>query len=1609
MKNAVTEKLIKAVKAARPAPRAAEIDFLRGYYHRLSGQDFSAGKAAALRAAALRHRKLGAARAPGETLIEAYNLQDARGGPAADRDETVINIISDDKPFIIDSLTIKLNAMRKTPHRIAHPIFEVERDARGRMRGMTPFAGKARRDGAPIETYVQFRIDFTRRAEHAHLLRELHGVMSDIEIVVADWARMRANTLLLAEMVAARKGGGGLAKISGMRREHDELLRWLEDHNFAFLGYAEVEVADGARASLDRKSALGVLRAAARRDGDAAALDMLPDAECSAASPLVFAKSRRRAHIHRANYFDCIMIAHGGAGNGNGKGKRRVSCILGFLAGRSALLPTGEIPHLRNKTAYILKESALRPGGHAHKTLQTTLETLPRELLFQMDTRSLYALCMTILNHLERRKTRAHLHRNITGHFYSCLVYIPRDLFNSKLRARIQEYLGAALGADEVTFNVYFSDSILTRIHYLAHRHDRSEGKADAAAIERRIRSMARDWNENLFEALREQHGYQFAGEMLELYRDAFPGSYRDDFSVERAVADIGRFAAARAGPGEICAALEPARGGNDARAASFKLYAGDDSVALSDVLPILRHMGVRVLNERPYRVARRDGVTVWLHDFSLTRKDGREFDIAACAENFESVFLRAWRGEIEDDGFNRLALLAGLGWKEVSLLRAYFRYLKQIRLRYSEQYIMDALANYPDLAVAVVAFFKSRFDPSAKRARAKSAEAEMERKLDGIATLDEDRILRALIDVVRATVRTNYYQTGAGGESKPCIALKLRPREIPRIPEPAPLHEIFVCSPRVEGVHLRGGAVARGGLRWSERLEDFRTEVLGLVKAQRVKNAVIVPVGSKGGFVAKRLPAAGREEIRREVIACYRLFIGGMLDLTDNLGGSRVIPPKNVVRLDGDDPYLVVAADKGTATFSDIANAISEEHGFWLGDAFASGGSAGYDHKKMGITARGAWESVKRHFRELGKDIQKTDFTAAGIGDMAGDVFGNGMLLSKHIRLVAAFNHMHIFIDPSPDAARSFRERRRLFNLPGSSWSDYDRAALSKGGGVFERTAKSIALSPEARKMLGAPKDRIAPDDLISLILKAEVELLWNGGIGTYVKASGETHAEVQDKANDGVRADASELRCKVVGEGGNLGMTQLARVEFASRGGLCYTDAIDNSAGVDTSDREVNIKILLNAAIAAKKLAPAGRNRLLASMEKEIAALVLRNNYQQTQTLGMEAARAPRRMQQYAHALGALEADGLLSRAIEFLPDAAAIEERRETGKWLTRPELAVLLSYAKMDLYQALLDSKLPDDPYLRGELERYFPQLLSKKYPAQMRAHRLRREIIATRVTNDLVGVMGPTFHLRLADLAGSDATEVTRAYIAARDILDAPALIRGVEELDNQIAARAQMEMLAHIAAALESCVVGLLREPSADIGARVSALRPGCAKLKSVLKSALGRGAAAAGESEKKFTEAGAPPALARQLAALPALGHAADIIDIANRRKRPLEKAAHVYFRARETFGINWLEQAIDALPADSDWRQRAQFRLGADLRAAHSAITHAALAQKGADAGAVIARWLSANRAAASAAEKMRAALKTEYAPDFAMLSVLVGELRGCIGASHSRARPR
>ena len=1596
MKNTVTEQFLSTLAHSLKGKQSSqEIDFLKAYYQRLSRQDFVEERALEFRNLALRHKHLGHVRQPGQTLIDICNQRPDGVGSNQDISTTVINIVIDEKPFVINSLTMKLNSLRKNPLRLLHPIFKVSRDAQHALVAIERYQHEDALSNNQwfIECYIQFIIDYVPEHEHQQVVSALEQVISDINVVVHDWKDMRQSALELAEVSASDRD-------AAMLDEYRALFRWMAEDHFAFLGYCELSVTQSQEdqtVNLVPESTRGVLRITKHHDDDAA-LKLLPPIGFSPTSPVVFTKTRQQSTIHRANYMDCILFDHGTESTPDKSRQTTVSCMLGFLSGSSARLPTGEIPHLREKTVYVLEQSEFRRGGYAYKELTTILETLPREKLFQLDRDSLYALCMSLLNQQERRKTRLYLHRDICGHFYSCLVYVPRDIFNSKLRQQIQTYLAKRLEAEEVSFQVHFSDSILTRIHYTVHRSLSSGREITQSELEQAVQNIARDWNDRLYEAIRATSGDEIAKQTLDIFRDGFSSNYQDDFETETAVVDIN--ICNQLQPGEIRAVLghsgQEKPPGTSLIQASFKIYSINYSIPLSDVLPVLENMGVRVLGERPYRINTVNGQSFRVHDFEIVRKDGKPFDLATNGEKFESTFIQCSEGHVDNDGYNQLTLIANLTWRQIALLRAYYKYLKQIRLRYSENYIIDALVSNPELVVAIIHYFNERYHPTSTGHTVDQRLETVRSLFEQVHTLDEDRILRALLDVVLATLRTNYFQQHENGQTKSYISFKLSSGSIPRIPEPSPKFEIFVYSPRVEGVHLRGGEVARGGLRWSERPEDFRTEVLGLVKAQRVKNAVIVPVGSKGGFVAKQLPDGSRQAIQKEVIACYKIFISSLLDLTDNLRNNRIIPPKDVVRLDKDDPYLVVAADKGTATFSDIANGLSEQYGFWLGDAFASGGSVGYDHKKMGITARGAWESVKRHFRERGKDIQNTDFTVVGIGDMGGDVFGNGMLLSKHIRLIAAFNHLHIFIDPNPDAAESYRERKRLFDTPGSSWADYSETLISKGGAVYSRDAKSIQLSEQARLALGAEENQYAPNDLINVILKSEVELLWNGGIGTYVKASSETHADAQDRNNDVLRVDANQLRCKVIGEGGNLGMTQLGRIEFTQRGGLCYTDAIDNSAGVDTSDHEVNLKILLNAAMQRGDLKMRQRNAMLARMEDEIGILVLNNNYIQTQILSIEASFSQKLMPQQSRSIALLEQKGLLNRAIEYLPDDATLKERMDSGNYLTRPEIAVLLSYSKMNLYQNLLHTTLPDEAYLSTEIMRYFPKLMERKYPELIQQHRLKREIISTQLTNELVGIMGPSFHLRLADLTGASVESICHAYVTARDILSIEAINTQVRELDNQVSAQLQMECLTQCAAAMESAITWLIRnnESPFDIEQTVSQFAKPYQKLCRDVEKSTTSVAEGFLDTVNHYTERGLPPALSKRIASLMTLSHAMDIIDIARVHGKSAGVVRDVYFQVSDQLGLNWLQHAIVALPVTSTWHERAQFSLSDDLRVTHTAITSRVLSQAG-TARKALERWISKNRKTVNNLNEMFSHLKEEVSVDFAMLSVLVSEL--------------
>jgi glutamate dehydrogenase len=1128
--------------------------------------------------------------------------------------------------------------------------------------------------------------------------------------------------------------------------------------------------------------------------------------------------------------------------------------------------------------------------------------------------------------------------------------------------------------------------------------------EADVERIEQRITEALRTWADQLREELHQQVPTAEADALAGRFLGAFPVAYQDDVRPRDAIGDLRELAALAETRHALGMELRP---GDPARGAlHLRIYRRNEPVAMSDMLPLLENFDLRILNERPYRVNAADGARFWIQDLEVQHAGGRTLDPEQAGKRFEQAFFAVQNGLAESDGFNRLVLAAGLEWRQAVVLRAICRYLLQTGIPFSQRYMEEVLVRNPAIAARLVWTFESRFDPELKSAtRASQARAfaeEIDDALEKVTSPDDDRILRAFRAVTLATLRTNHYQLGADGQPKPYVSFKLDPKLLPELPKPRPMFEIWVYSPRVEGVHLRMGKVARGGLRWSDRREDFRTEILGLMKAQNVKNTLIVPVGAKGGFVPKQMPAgASREDIQREGTECYRWFVRGLLDLTDNVRGGATIPPARTVRYDPDDPYLVVAADKGTATFSDTANALAAEYDFWLGDAFASGGSAGYDHKKMGITAKGAWECVKRHFREMDIDTQSQDFTVAGIGDMAGDVFGNGMLLSKHIRLVAAFNHQHIFLDPEPDAARSFRERERLFNLPRSSWSDYDTRLVSKGGGVFPRNAKEIALSPQARTLLGIEAAKATPQEIIRAILRLPVDLLWNGGIGTYVKASWEANTAVGDRTNDGVRIDGRDLRCKVVGEGGNLGLSQLGRIEFALHGGRVNTDFVDNSGGVDCSDHEVNIKILLKTVQERTKLTTAARNRLLATMTDDVGQLVLRDNYLQSQAISLLQARAPERLGEHAHFIRSLELDGLLDRALEFLPSAEEIEDRRKAGLGLVRPEIAMMLSYAKIAVSSQLIQSDVPEDPYLGQELDRYFPPRLAKKYGDLLGSHRLRREIIVTATTNSIVNRMGPTFVSRTQQDTGADVATVARAYSIAREVFDVREMWQGIEALDNRAAAAVQYGMVGDTIGLIRQATYWLIQRHRTALGIeqQVARLRPGIRGLaRTPLQWLEGSDRAGFEARASELARAGVPADLTRRIAACHALQCAPDIVELAQSRKLTEDAAARAYFGIGAHFGLDWLRMHIEGLDVTGHWHAVARGSLREALFEVHRNLAQKVLeSSRQGDPGKAVERWLDRHRAEADHARAVINDIRAQTAAiDFASLSVALQAVR-------------
>ncbi len=1498
-------------------------------------------------------------------------------------------------PFLVDSLTMVLNDCGLSIHLMVHPVLHVHRDARGRLTGVSEDGVKAH-----AESWQRIEVDQVMDATRlAEIRTRIMAVLDDVRVAVADWPQTRARANEIAAEL--RDGLPGLPRSDAV--EASDFIEWLADNHFTFLGYREYRLSRGP--TQDRLIALpgtglGLLRTGGKRPRPRPTV-LTGEIRRRAREPsiLVVTKANTVSTVHRATYLDYIGVK---TFDDDGKvtGERR---FIGLFTSSTYSAKPREIPLLKEKVQRVVDLIGVSPVSHDGKALMHVLETYPRDELFQASVPDLVRISRGVVNLYERRRVRVFLRRDPYRRFFSCLIYVPRDRYNTQARARIEAILREELSGTALESQVQISESTLARLHTLVRTAPDREVNPDADHIEQRITETLRTWSDRLRDELLARLPPDVGPSVAARYASAFPVAYQEDVSAADAIVDIEELRKLPAQPPAL--GLQLRRGDAARKVLRLRLYRRGDPLAMSDLLPMLENFDLRVQNERPYRIASDDGTGLWIQDLEVTHAGGQALDPAAVGARFEEAFFAVRNGRAESDGFNRLVLAAGLDWRQAMVLRAVCRYVLQTGLPFSQRYMETVLSHHPAVAQRLSRLFESRFDPAiapaARNARVRTLSREIDEALEKVTGRDDDRILRAFRSVIAASLRTNHYQKDAAGERKPYLSIKLEPRSIPELPKPRPMFEIWVYSPRVEGVHLRMGMVARGGLRWSDRREDFRTEVLGLMKAQNVKNTVIVPVGAKGGFVPKQLPSSGREEIQREGTECYRIFIRALLDITDNVVNGKVVPPAGVVRYDPDDPYLVVAADKGTATFSDTANALSAEYGFWLGDAFASGGSAGYDHKKMGITARGAWECVKRHFREMGIDTQAQDFTVAGIGDMAGDVFGNGMLLSRHIRLQAAFNHQHIFLDPDPDTARSFRERERLFRLPRSSWTDYDRRAISKGGGVYPRDAKQIALSAQARALLGIETAQASPPEIIRAILKLPVDLLWNGGIGTYVKASREAHSAIGDRANDAVRVDGRELRCRVVGEGGNLGLSQLGRIEYALNGGRINTDFVDNSGGVDCSDHEVNIKILLDVAQRRRKLGRAARDRLLAEMTEDVAALVLRDNYLQSLAISLQEAQAADRLGEHAHLIRSLELDGTLDRVLEYLPVAEEIEDRRGAGQGLTRPELAMVLAYAKIALNNQLVQSDVPEDPYLSRELDRYFPERLTRRYAELLREHRLRREIIATSTTNSIVNRMGPNFVARTQQDTGTDAATVARAYTVAREAFEVRELWRAIEQLDNRVPATVQYAMVQDTVALLRQVSYWLIQRHRRDLGieAQVGRLRPGIRELSRAVPDWLGELQRSTFDARAaELIRSGVPADLARAVASTSALQCAPDIVELAAARRMSIESAARAYNGVGAEFGLDWLRERIEALDTEGHWHAVARGSLREGLYESHRRLAQRVLAEsRERDPEAAVRQWTRTRAAEATHARGVVNDIRSQQtAIDFASISVALQAVR-------------
>ncbi|WP_027946397.1 NAD-glutamate dehydrogenase [Amycolatopsis taiwanensis] len=1632
--------------AAEQAPDI--VDLIRLYYRHIPADEVVGDDPADLVGAVRSHLEFAAERVLGRPAVRLLNPTVAEDGWT--RDATVVQIVTDDMPYLVDSVTAQLARHGAQVQRMVHPIVVVSRDITGKLLEVHPTADAADPpEGAAVESWMYAELDLVSDSQRVRELdAHLTSVLADVREVVEDADKMVQAALDLALKLDEAPPLFPATEMS----EAAELLRWLARGNFTFLGYRQSEVVHepGRSQGTDHRddsaaggpalravlaSGLGVLR-----EDNAAARSLTTglDTGAGVAAPdlLVLTPASAPSTVFRPAYPYYVGVKTFDP-SGNVTGEHR---FLGMFTTSALHEDVLDMPVVRRKAREVIHRAGFPMESFSGQRMLEVLQNWPRADLLSADEDSLYSTAIGAITLSDRRRLRLFLRRDHYGRFFSCLVFLPRDRYTTRSRLAMQEVLLAELHGTHLEYGTHVGENLLAQVHFIVHTDPAEELVPDTLHIQERLNEAVRGWDDSMVEAIlaerRERagggpraarpHGEESATELGQRYASAFPESYKEDFSAVDALADLRQLEALSGDRDLAMSFYVPADAEPGER--RFKLYLLGEGVTLSAVLPVLQRMGVEVVDERPYELRREDGAKFWIYDFGLripledlsvrSPEDAQDLRV-----RFQDAFAAAWLGDCEVDSFNALVLRAGLTWRQAAVLRAYSRYLRQARTPYSQEYIQKAVLAHTDIATALVRLFEHRFDPAAgpdRDERTDAMAAEISTMIDAVTSLDEDRILRRLLEVIGATLRTNYRVTDPDGNPRPYLAVKLDPHRVPDLPEPRPRFEVFVYSPRVEGVHLRFGSVARGGLRWSDRREDFRTEILGLVKAQAVKNAVIVPVGAKGGFVVKRPPAptgdpgVDREAQQKEGIACYRMFISGLLDLTDNLVEGRTVPARDVVRYDGDDTYLVVAADKGTATFSDIANEVSADYGFWLGDAFASGGSAGYDHKAMGITARGAWESVKRHFRELGVDTQSESFTVVGIGDMAGDVFGNGMLLSEHIRLVAAFNHMHVFLDPDPDPKSSFAERKRLFELPRSSWDDYNRSLISEGGGVYPRVAKTIPITPQVRRALGLPETitKLAPAELIRAILLAPVDLLWNGGIGTYVKSQAESHADAGDKANDAVRVNGRDLRVKVVGEGGNLGLTQLGRIEFAHTGGKINTDALDNSAGVDCSDHEVNIKILLDHLVTTGQLEHDLRNRLLLEMTDEVSRLVLADNYRQNAVLGVSRAHAAAMVSVHARLVDALERAGALDRELEALPSALRFGELEKEGGRLSSPELATLLAHVKLELKDELLASELPDAEAFAHRLPEYFPEPLRERFSGQIGEHPLRRQIITTLLVNEVVDGAGLTYAFRLAEEMNATATDAVRAYTVVTRVFNLGSLWSAIDELDNVVPVEVAYEMLLESRRLLDRAARWFLanRPQPLAVSAEITRFEENVASLAPRVPELLrGREAEAVRNRIDELTAQGVPEELATRIATLLyvyCLLDATEVAELAEREagleaeRTPLE-TAQLYFAMAAHLDADRLLTAISGLERGNRWHALARLSLRDDVYASIRGITLDALrhSDSGDSVDEKIAQWEKTNASRLARARVALDEINRLGRLDLAALSVAARQLRSTV----------